>query len=159
MLEIYDFTLLVKIRVLQCISQKPELETCIEVMKSKWLDYYANFSLIYLLRLVFDSRCKLDSLSICLENYYNYLDLEVDVHNIVLNIKSTFFSLYDEYFKFYCPNLNVNIQQNVLTSKPPSTQMGKGYQFLFQKNKKSMRFLIINSKHDLRALKLFNHYF
>ena len=105
MLEIYDFTLLVKIRVLQCISQEPELETCIEVMKSKWLDYYANIPIIYLLGLIFDPRCKLDSLTMCLENYYNFLDLEVDINSIVSNVKSTFYLLYDEYIKFYgCHN-------------------------------------------------------
>ena len=57
-------------------------------------------------------------MSIWLENYYNYLDLEVDVYIIVLNVKSIFFfSFYNEYVKFYGPNLNVNIEQDVPTSK------------------------------------------
>ena len=56
-------------------------------------------------------------MSIWLENYYNYLDLEVDVYIIVLNVKSIFFSFYNEYVKFYDPNLNVNIEQDVPTSK------------------------------------------
>ena len=73
------------------MSQEPELKPCIEVMKSKWLDYYTNISLIYLLRLVFDLHYKLDSLSDCLKNYYNYLELEVDVLSIVSNVKSIFF--------------------------------------------------------------------
>ena len=59
-------------------------------MKSKWLDYYANIPVIYLLGLIFDPRCKLFSLFICF-----------------------FFSLCDEYFKFYGPKLNLNIQQDV----------------------------------------------
>ena len=75
-----------------------------------------------MLGLIFDPRCKLDSLSICLENYYNYLDLNVDVHSIVSNVK-LFFSLYDEYVKFYDPNLNVNIQQDVPLSQAPSTRV------------------------------------
>ena len=29
------------------MSQEPDLKPCIEVMKSKWLDYYANISIIY----------------------------------------------------------------------------------------------------------------
>ena len=90
-------------------------------MKSKWLDYCANILVIYLLGLVFDPRCKLDSFSDCLENYYNYLELEADVHSIVLNVKVFFFTLYDEYVKFYGPNLNVNIQQDIPPSKAPST--------------------------------------
>ena len=129
----------------ECVSQESELKTCIEVMKSKRLDYYANIPLIYLLRLVFGLCCKLDSLSICLKNYYNYLELEVDILSIVSNVKSIFFLLYDEYVKFYDPNLNVNIQQDV----PPSTRIDKGYQLLFQTTKKNTRFLIINIKLNL----------
>ena len=66
-----------------------------------------------LLGLIFNPHCKLNSLTMCLENYYNFLDLEVDVSNIVSNVKSTFYSLYDEYVKFYGPNLNINVQQDV----------------------------------------------
>ena len=54
-----------------------------------------------------------------------------------MNVKSIFFLLYDEYVKFYDPNLNVNIQYNVLQAKPPSTRIGKRYQMLFQKIKKA----------------------
>ena len=75
----------------ECISQELELKPCMEVMKSKWLDYYANIPIIYLLGLIFYPRCKLDSLTMCLKNYYNFLDLKVDVHSIVSNIKSIFF--------------------------------------------------------------------
>ena len=35
------------------MSQESGLKSCIKVMKSKWLDYYANISLIYLLGLIF----------------------------------------------------------------------------------------------------------
>ena len=48
----------------ECRSQELELKTCIDVMKSKWLDYYANIPIIYLLGLIFDPRCKLDSLTV-----------------------------------------------------------------------------------------------
>ena len=94
----------------ECMCQELELKACIDVMKSKWLDYYANISIIYLLGIIFYPRCKLDSLTMCLKNYYSFLDLEVDLNNIVFNIKSTFYSLYDEYVKFYGLNLNINVQ-------------------------------------------------
>ena len=72
----------------------------------------------------------------CLENYHNFLKLVVDVPFLVYNIKLTFYSLYDEYFKFYDSSLNINVQQDILQAKPPpSTRIGKGYQLLFQKKK------------------------
>ena len=39
----------------------------------------------------------------CLKNYYNFLDLKekVDIHALVSYIKFMFYSLYDEYLKFY----------------------------------------------------------
>ena len=43
-----------------CMSQKKELKSCIEVMKAKWCNYYANIPIIYLLGIIFDPRCKLD---------------------------------------------------------------------------------------------------
>ena len=33
----------------ECMSQELKLKSCIDVMKSKWLDYYANIPIIYLL--------------------------------------------------------------------------------------------------------------
>ena len=64
----------------------------------------------------------------CLENYYRFLDLVVDVDALVFNVKSTFYSLYDEYLKFYDPNLTINIQQNASQVKPPlSTRFSKRY--------------------------------
>ena len=94
----------------ECMSQELKLKTYIDVMKSKWLDYYANIPIIYLIGIIFYLRCKLDFLTMCLENNYSFLDLEVDVDSIVSNIKSMFYSLYDEYVKFYGLNLNINIQ-------------------------------------------------
>ena len=84
-----------------------------------------------MLRLIFNPRCKLDSLSDCLEIYYKYLYFEIDVHSIVSHVKGLFL-LYNKYVKFYDLNLNVNIQQDVLPSQAPSTRIGKGYQLLFQ---------------------------
>ena len=125
----------------ECMSQELELKACIDVMKSTWLDYYANIPIIYLLWIIFYLRCKLDSLTMCLKNYYNFLDLDLDVDSIVSNIKSMFYSLYDEYVKFYGLNLNINVQQDVSQAKPSSsTWIGNRYQLLFQKYKKNARF-------------------
>ena len=98
-----------------CISQDEDLKPCILVMKFKWCSYYSNIPLIYLLGLIFDPRCKLDMITTYLENYYNFLDLKekVDIHALVSHIKSMFYSLYDEYLKFYGSNLNINTQLEV----------------------------------------------
>ena len=57
----------------------------------------------------------------CLENYYKFLYLEenVDVDALVSYVKSTFYSLYDEYLKIYSSSLNINAQSNVSQAKPP----------------------------------------
>ena len=77
--------------------------------------------------MIHDPRCKLNMMARCLENYYSFLELEVDVPSLVSYIKSTFYLLYDEYFKLYGQNININVQQDVPQAKPPSTQFGKGY--------------------------------
>ena len=87
------------------MSQELELKACIDVMKSKWLDYYTNIPIIYLLGLIFDSHYKLDSLIICLENYYNFLDLEENVDALVSHVKFTFYSSYDEYLWYTQKNV------------------------------------------------------
>ena len=68
-----------------CMCQEEELKLCILVIKSKWCDYYANIPIIYLLGLIFNPHCKLNMMVTCLENYYNFLDLEenVDVDTLV----------------------------------------------------------------------------
>ena len=69
-------------------------------MKSKWLYYYQNISVIYLLGLIFYSRCKLDYLSDYLETYYKYLALTFDVFALVRNVRQLFYPLHDGYAKF-----------------------------------------------------------
>ena len=68
----------------ECMSQKSELKPCIEVVKSKWLDYYANIPVIYLLGLIFDPRCKLFSLFICFFFHYVMNILNFMVQNLTL---------------------------------------------------------------------------
>ena len=60
-------------------------------MKSKWLDYYQNIPIIYLPAIIFYPRCKLDYLSDCLETYYKYLALTVDVLPLVRDVKQLFY--------------------------------------------------------------------
>ena len=94
------------------MTQEPELVSFIEIIKSKWLDYYQNILIIYLLGIIFDQCYKLDYLSDCLEAYYKSLSLLIDVPTLVKNARQLFHSLYDEYVKFYCPSLNVNFEQS-----------------------------------------------
>ena len=51
------------------MSQEHALKPCIKVMKSKWLNYYNNILVIYLLGLVIDPSSKLNFLSNYLETY------------------------------------------------------------------------------------------
>ena len=83
--------------IYDCISQEEDLKPCILVMKAKWCYYYTNIPIIYLLGLIFYPRCKLDMMVTCLENYYNFLDLEENVDALVSHVKFTFYSSYDEY--------------------------------------------------------------
>ena len=130
----------------ECMSQELKLKACIDVMKSKWLDYYANIPIIYLLRLIFDLCWKLDSLIMCLENYYNFLDLEVDVHSIVSNIKSIF-------FHYMINMLNFMVQILILMFNKMSFKLNLLHQLELVRDincyfKKKMMFLI-NTKLEL----------
>ena len=69
------------------MTQKFELVQCIEVIKSKWLDYYQNIPIIYLLGIILYPRYKLYYLSDCLETYYKCLTLTVDVPTLVRNVR------------------------------------------------------------------------
>ena len=120
-----------------CMSQESELVPCIQVTKSKWLDYYQNIPVMYLLRIIFYPRCKLNYFSNCLETYYKYLALSFDVPVLVSDIRKLIYSLYDEYAKFYDQSLNINIEQNVHSAEAPTSRIGKGYQLLFQRIKNS----------------------
>ena len=61
----------------------------------------------------FYPRYKLNMMATCLENYYCFLESVVDVPSLVCHVKFTFYSLYDEYFKIYGLNLNINTQPDV----------------------------------------------
>ena len=79
-----------------CITPEPDLISCIEVMKVKWLDYYKNISNIYLLGIIFYLCCKLVFLSDCLDLYYKCLGLSFDVAALIRDVMKLFYTLYDE---------------------------------------------------------------
>ena len=106
-------------------------------MKSKWLDYYQNIPIIYLLGIMFYPRCKLDYLFDCLDTYYKCLAIPFDVLGLIIDVKKLFYSLNEEYAKFYGHSLNINIEQDALSVQAPTSQVGKDYQILFQKTKRS----------------------
>ena len=106
-------------------------------MKAKWLGYYKNISNIYLLRIIFYSCCKLDSLSDCLDIYYKYLGIPFDVHALIRNVRKLFYTLYNEYDKYYNPSFNINFERDTSSMQAPTNRVGKGYQMLFQRIKKS----------------------
>ena len=66
----------------------------------------------HLLEIIFYPRCKLDYLSDCLDTYYKCLVISFDVLALVKDVRQLFYSLYDEYAKFYGSSLNTNIEQN-----------------------------------------------
>ena len=66
----------------------------------------------HLLEIIFYPRCKLDYLSDCLDTYYKCLVISFDVLALVMEVKKLFYSLYDEYAKFYDPSFNINIEQD-----------------------------------------------
>ena len=55
----------------------------------------------------FYSRRKLDYLFVCLKIYYKYLALPKNVLVLVRDVRQLFYSLYDEYVKFYYLSLNL----------------------------------------------------
>ena len=57
-----------------CMTQEPGLIPCIQVIKSKWLDYCKNISVIYLFGIIFDPHYKFDYLS-------DYLKLIINIYH------------------------------------------------------------------------------
>ena len=105
-------------------------------MKSKWLDYQ-NILIIYLLWIIFYHRCKLDYLS-------NWLETYINVYHYTL-IFLLWLGILDNYFIYYMMNmLNFMVHHLILILNNMShltqvltIQIGKSYQLLFQKLKKS----------------------
>ena len=109
-----------------------------------------------MLRIIFYSHCKSNIFFDCLDTYYKCLTIPFDVLDLIMDVKKLFYSLYEEYAKFYGHSLNINIEQDAHSMQAPTNQVDKGYHLLFQ-GKITRFFFIINTKLDLRASKLFNH--
>ena len=60
--------------------------------------------------------------------------MSVDVPTLIRNVEKLFYSLYDEYAKFYGPSLDINFEQNDAPSIQALTnRIDNSYQLLFQK--------------------------
>ncbi|KAK3229790.1 hypothetical protein Dsin_001671 [Dipteronia sinensis] len=93
-----------------------QLSQCVATMKTKWLNYYEEIPIIYLLASCFDPRFKLECLQDYLTHYYNSLGKEVDTLNYCNSVKTLLYELYDEYLKIYGPSLNISVSQPQPTS-------------------------------------------
>ncbi|KAK3226942.1 hypothetical protein Dsin_006804 [Dipteronia sinensis] len=93
-----------------------QLSQCVAAMKTKWLIYYEEIPIIYLLASCFDPRFKLECLQDYLTHYYNSLGIEVDILNYCNSVKTLLYELYDGYLKIYGPSLNISISQPQPTS-------------------------------------------
>ena len=80
-----------------------------------------------MLGIIFDIHCKLDYFFYCLKTYYKCLALTFDILALVKDVRKLFYSLYDEYAKFYGAFLNINIEQDALLVQTPTSWVGKGY--------------------------------
>ena len=113
----------------------------IHAMKLKWLDYYEEIPNIYLIAMVFDPRCKLDSMSYYLNGYYGVqgLKMKYNVDACCDRVKKLLNDLYDEYFTVYGSSLNLDVTHTQTTSQPPTSSSGfieLGYSLLSKKSKK-----------------------
>ena len=121
-----------------CASDIQLLES-VTAMNEKWLDYYREFSNIYLIAICFDPRCRLENLHDYLSAYYSQgLQIDYDVDACCDRIKKVLYDLYDEYLRVYGPSLNIDVPQNQNVSHSPSSFgfMSLGYNLLSKKTKK-----------------------
>ena len=73
--------------------------------------------------MVFDPRCKLDSMSYYLNGYYGVkcLKMEYDVDACCARVKKLLYNLYDEYLTVYGSSLNLDVTHTQTTSQPPTS--------------------------------------
>ena len=79
-----------------------ELQHTIVTMKMKWLHYYGEIPIIYLVACVFYPCCKLDGLSDYLHMYYQCLHYDmINVRTILSEVKNIVIKLYNEFSTKY----------------------------------------------------------
>lgn len=101
------------------------LSSCVAVMKAKWLEYYRNIPVIYMIALCFDPRCKLNGLLDFLTSYYQCLRLnDVQVVSVYDDVKDLFYQLHNEYLRLYSALLQTVVQT------PENVYQGLGHELL-----------------------------
>ena len=115
-------------------SNDSQIEACVDVMVNKWLSYYQNIPMIYLIAFVFDPRCKLEGIKDYLQVYYDCLGQNnFDVNRIHDDVKGVFYHLYEEYAKIY--GINLDLHETPI-ERSSSLKISRGYAILANKRKK-----------------------
>ena len=107
----------------------------ITVMKVKWLNYFREIPLLYLIAAVFDPRFKLEGLNGGLQAYYGYLGIldDIDITSIMTKLRNDLIILFNDYIVRY--NLGTLGQSS--SSEPViQTRLSAGDRWLLQRNKK-----------------------
>ncbi|KAL5844173.1 hypothetical protein ACOSQ4_010131 [Xanthoceras sorbifolium] len=93
-------------------AQINKLTPCVYAMRDRWINYYRDIPVIYIVASVFDPRNKLNSLYEFFTLYYQSLRItNIDISGLYNNIRNLFYSMYDEYRSAYSPSLNIIVQQ------------------------------------------------
>ena len=92
--------------------------------------------------MIFDPRCKLESMSYYLKGYYGVkgLKMKYDIEACCARVKKLLYDLYDEYFTIYGSSLNLDATHTQTTSQAPKSSSSGfielGYSMLSKKSKK-----------------------
>ena len=104
-------------------------------MRNKWINYYAEIPIIYLVASVLDPRCKLDGLGDYLHAYYKYLNLSTDIAFRQNEVKDVITELYKQFAtKFRVGGDDTSHSQS--SSSHMESRRGKGSQLLSIRTKK-----------------------
>ena len=101
----------------------------INVMLKKWLNYYKNISLLYLVTIIFYPKFKLEGFKSGLQIYYEFLGIknEINVGKIIDDVKKDLIDLFNDYISRY--NLLVIGQSS---SEPVPSSLSIGDYWLLQ---------------------------
>ena len=108
----------------------------ITVMKVKWLNYFREIPLLYLIAAVFDPRFKLEGLNGGLQAYYGYLGIldEIDITRIMTKLRNDLIELFNDYIVRY----KLGTLGESSSSEPViQTRLSAGDRWLLQRNKKA----------------------
>ena len=92
-----------------------DLTECIKSMRQKWIYYYKDIPLLYLVVFILDPKSKIEDLENILQNYYKLLnDSSIIVSSIVDNVRRTLIVLYNDYVSRY----NIRIDDTTQPIEP-----------------------------------------